>query len=88
MNETKAAEVINRQRADLVTTQMLVLALARQAPDVSKLIRDFSQMSEMHAVHAMYSGMPESFFQQLQNCRETMLEQLMAQLDAESPGPR
>lgn len=82
MSESKPTEVINRQRADLVTTQMLLLALARQVPDVSKLISDFSQMSEMHAVHAMYSGLPESFFQQLQASRTTLLEQLQAQRES------
>jgi hypothetical protein len=68
--------LINRQRADLVTTQMLLLAVARQVPDVEKLIQDFAQMTEDHAVHAMYSSGPESFFQQLQACRTTLLEQL------------
>ncbi len=74
-------KVVHRQAADLAVKGLLISALLQQAPNKAKLIHDFGEMAEDHAVRAMYSSMPEEFFQEFQTHRSvwaSLLEQIAA----------
>lgn len=55
---------------------LLVMALIAQAPDKGSLLRDFDEMSDDTTVRAMYSSMPEAFFQSLQQAVSIWREQI------------
>ena len=74
-------KVVHKQAADLAVKGLLISALLQQAPNKAKLIHDFGEMAEDHAVRAMNSSMPEEFFQEFQNLRSiwvSLLEQVAA----------
>ena len=63
-------KLIDRQSADLAVKGLILGALARQVPDIGKLIHDFSEMAEDHATRTMFSDRPEEFFQEFQKLRK------------------
>ena len=72
----KLQRIVHRQAADLSIKGLLIAALAQQVPDIDKLILDFSEMAEDHAVRTMNSSMPEEFFQEVQTLRKVWLVML------------
>lgn len=68
---------------------LLVMALVAQAPDKGVLLRDFDEMSDETTVRAMYSSMPEAFFQSLQQAVAIWREQIDdANEQQRADGPR
>jgi len=63
------AKVVHKQAADLAVMRLLIGVLLQQAPNKQKLIHDFGEMAEDHSIRAMYSSMPEEFFQEFENIR-------------------
>ena len=62
-------KLIDRQAADLAVKGLLIGAIAQQVPDIVKLMNDFAEMAEDHAIRTMYSDRPEEFFQEFQKIR-------------------
>jgi hypothetical protein len=65
-----------RQMGHEAAFGLLVLALARQAPNVARLIADFHALSEQHTIDAMNSTMPEPYFQEFGVVKQTLVDQL------------
>lgn len=76
----KEIEALREQHAiasgQAAAMNLLVMALIAQTPDKGLLLRDFDEMSNDTTVRAMYSSMPEAFFQSLQQAVSTWREQI------------
>lgn len=76
---------MNAQAADLAAARMLMACLVQQAPNLEKLARDFEEQTEDTTVRAMFSSMPEPFFQQLQQSSAAWQEAIRAVREGEPP---
>jgi hypothetical protein len=74
--------LIDRQAADLAVKGLLIGAIAQQVPNVGKLVSDFAEMAEDHAIRTMYSNMPEEFFQEFERLRNDWAGMLQAVVNA------
>ena len=73
--------IVERQAADLAVKGLLLGAIAQQVPNIEKLMGDFAEMAEDHAIRTMYSNMPEEFFQEFQKLRKVWTGMLQAVAD-------
>lgn len=87
MKPEQVARVLNGHAAQLALLRLLIEAMARQAPDLPLLLRNFSAMAEDNEVRAMYSDMPESFFETFRQHR-CAWEQLLSHALAAKAGEK
>jgi hypothetical protein len=70
MNAEQLTTKFYEQTAELALLRILVVALCDQAPDKRRLLEAFERDSEDHSVRAMFSTLPEEFFQSLESTRQ------------------
>lgn len=73
----------NQAAGNDAATRLVISALAAQAPDPQRLLRDFAQRLEDTSVRTMFSSMPESFYQSVQLAGESWKQVLMDGVQAQ-----
>lgn len=76
MNYETIAKSLNSQAAELAVIRLLLNATLRQIPDLRLLRYNFNEMAEDNEVRAMFSSMPEVFFDEFRQHRAVWLELL------------
>lgn len=80
--------ILNSHAAELAVIRLLLNAALRQLPDQRVLLANFNEMAEDNEVRAMFSDMPESFFQAFRQHRsvwEGLLADAIEQTAPDAP---